>query len=86
MLYYIIGEVSMDEKIREAVNYASNSSKLENMSLSQDEIMQIINDIKNGKSDKSFLYSLVEAVKKRESSLNGQGKALVKNDGHRQHR
>lgn len=76
----------MDDKIREAVNYASNSSKLENMTLSQDEIMQIINDIKDGKSETSFLYALVEAVKKREESLCGRGKALVRNDEHRQHR
>ena len=56
----------MKEKVEEAVEYASSSNKLEDNNLSVAELDKIVQDIMNGKSDKSFLYSVAEFVKKHE--------------------
>ena len=62
----------MEEKIQEAVEYANSSSKLEDLQLSNEELMKIINDIKEGKNDDSFLYAIVK------KALEDNGKELKK--------
>ncbi len=71
----------MEEKIQEAVEYANSSSKLEDLQLSNEELMKIINDIKEGKSDDSFLYAIVK------KALEDNGKELKKenNGEHRRY-
>lgn len=71
----------MEEKIQEAVEYANSSSKLEDLQLSNEELMKIINDIKEGKSDDSFLYAIVK------KALDDNGKELKKenNGEHRRY-
>lgn len=53
-------------KIEEAVKYASGSNCLENHILSDEELGKIIEDIKTGKTDESFLWAVAEAVKKKQ--------------------
>lgn len=71
----------MEEKIQEAVEYANSSSKLEDLQLSNEELMKIINDIKEGKGDDSFLYAIVK------KALEDNGKELKKenNGEHRRY-
>lgn len=54
------------EKIEDAIEYADSSNAIENNGLEESEIQKIMNDIQTGKSDESFLYSVVKLVKKRE--------------------
>ena len=81
MLYYLQQVVLVEEKIQEAVEYANSSSKLEDLQLSNEELMKIINDIKEGKSDDSFLYAIVK------KALEDNGKELKKenNGEHRRY-
>lgn len=71
----------MEEKIQEAVEYANSSLKLEDLQLSNEELMKIINDIKEGKNDDSFLYAIVK------KALEDNGKELKKenNGEHRRY-
>jgi len=71
----------VEEKIQEAVEYANSSSKLEDLQLSNEELMKIINDIKEGKNDDSFLYAIVK------KALEDNGKELKKenNGEHRRY-
>ena len=52
----------MKENIYKAVEYANSSNKLENNNLSENELNQIVENILAGRSDQSFLFSVVEAV------------------------
>lgn len=81
MLYYLQQVVLVEEKIQEAVEYANSSSKLEDLQLSNEELMKIINDIKEGKNDDSFLYAIVK------KALEDNGKELKKenNGEHRRY-
>ena len=54
----------MNEKIEEAVEYANSSNVLEDNNLSIEELDKIIEDIKNGTTDESFLYSVVKLLEK----------------------
>lgn len=56
----------MDEKVQEAVEYASGSNKLEDLHVSSEELEKIVSDIKEGRSDESFLYSIVRLVQAKE--------------------
>lgn len=53
----------MEEKIHEAVRYASSSNGLENNKLTNEELNQIIRDIQSGKTDESFLFTVARLVK-----------------------
>ena len=63
----------MEEKLIEAINYANGSNFLENNGLSIDETRKIFDDIMKRKTDQSFLYSLVEEIKRKEEK-NGESK------------
>ncbi len=63
----------MEEKLNEAINYANGSNFLENNGLSIDETRKIFDDIMKRKTDQSFLYSLVEEIKRKEEK-NGESK------------
>ena len=52
----------MEEKLEEAVNYANGSNSLEGKRLTPDELEHLIEDIKNGKNDESFLYAVVKMI------------------------
>jgi len=54
----------MEEKIEEAVEYANSSNTLEDNDLSFEELDKIVEDIKNGTTDESFLFSVVRLVEK----------------------
>lgn len=56
----------MEEKLEEAVNYANGSNSLEDNRLTPDELEQLIEDIKSGKNDESFLYAVVKMIRKKE--------------------
>ncbi len=56
----------MEEKLEEAVNYANGSNSLEDNRLTLDELEQLIEDIKSGKNDESFLYAVVKMIRKKE--------------------
>lgn len=56
----------MDEKnVYNAVKYADSSNTLENNSLEKKEIDKIIEHIKKNRNEKSFLFSILEAIKNR---------------------
>lgn len=63
----------MEEKLNEAINYASGSNSLENNKLSIAETNKIFNDIMNCRTDQSFLGSLLEEIKRKEEK-NGESK------------
>lgn len=52
----------MGEEIKEAVEYANSSNLLEDHNLSLSELNKIVEDIKNGTTDESFLYSVVKLI------------------------
>lgn len=52
--------------IERAVSYAVGSNKLENHILTKEELDQIIDDIKTGKTDESFLWMVATAVRKKQ--------------------
>ncbi len=56
----------MEERLEEAVNYANGSNSLEDNRLTPDELEQLIEDIKSGKNDESFLYAVVKMIRKKE--------------------
>jgi anthranilate phosphoribosyltransferase len=55
-----------EEKVKEAIDYASGTSKLESDSLTREEADKIFREIMEGKSDESFLYAAVQYVKKHQ--------------------
>ena len=55
-----------EEKVKEAIDYASGTSKLESESLSEDEYKKILEEILAGKGDESFMYAAVQYVKKHQ--------------------
>ncbi len=59
----------MEEKVNEAVNYASGSNSLEDNRLTPDELQQLIEDIRSGKNDESFLYSVVRMIREKEGRI-----------------
>ena len=71
----------MDDKVKEAVKYADGSNKLEDNSLTTVELEQIARDIQSGRSDESFLYSVVKLVKKyeEENTLTREAQSHGKN-------
>lgn len=71
----------MEEKINEAINYANASNSLENNGLSIDETRKIFDDIMKCKTDQSFLYSLVEEIKRKEEKNSESKKNEVKSYG-----
>ena len=54
------------EQLEQAIEYADSTNALENNGLEDDELQKIIHDIETGKTDESFLYSVVKLVRKRE--------------------
>ena len=60
------------DKIEEAVEYASSSNGLEQMGLSREELDKIIDDIKNNRTQESFLYEVVMAVRRKEELRKAQ--------------
>ena len=71
----------MEEKLNEAINYANGSNFLENNGLSIDETRKIFDDIMKRKTDQSFLYSLVEEIKRKEEKNVESKKNEVKSYG-----
>ena len=60
------------DKITEAVGYATGSNGLEQMGLSKDEVDKIIDDIRNNRTQESFLYEVVMAVRRKEELRKAQ--------------
>lgn len=58
------------EQLEQALEYADSTNALENNGLEDDELQKIITDIQTGKSDESFLYSVVKLVRKRQEGQN----------------
>lgn len=71
----------MEEKLNEAINYASGSNSLENNKLSIVETNKIFNDIMNCITDQSFLGSLLEEIKRKEEKNDESKKNEVKSYG-----
>ena len=67
----------MKGNILEAVEYANGSNKLENNNLSNNELEQIVENILAGKSDQSFLFSVVEAVKQIGKEIDETGQVTI---------
>lgn len=68
----------MKEEIENAVKYASSSNRLENNHLSDSELDAIINNIMAGKTDQSFLFSVVEAVKQTATEIEDRNVETIK--------
>lgn len=62
----------MKEEIYEAVKYANSSNKLETNCLSDNEFETIVQDILVGKTDDSFLHSVVESVKEANKEVGAE--------------
>ncbi|MBR3049450.1 MAG: hypothetical protein IKG58_02710 [Bacilli bacterium] len=58
----------MNKKIKEAVKSADSSNKIEENPLKKEEFKEIVEYIKNNKSDESFLYSLIQKIKEEEKN------------------
>lgn len=61
------------DDVLEAVSYANGNNALEDNELSLEDLEKLINDINEGKTDQSFLYSVVELVRKREEERKARG-------------
>lgn len=68
----------MKEEIENAVKYASSSNRLENNHLSDSELEAIIDNIMTGQTEQSFLFSVVEAVKRAEMEIREGNIEIVK--------
>ena len=63
---------------QDVINYANSSNSLEGKRLTPDELEHLIEDIKNGKNDESFLYAVVKMIKKKEHREDELEEAEVK--------
>ena len=54
-----------EELVKQALDYATGSNGLENHILTIDELKQIQEDVQNGKGDKSFLFAVLEYVRRK---------------------
>lgn len=57
----------MEREVIAALEYANSSNELENNALSELELNKIKEDIEAGRTDESFLYSVVKLVKEYSS-------------------
>ena len=55
----------MNKRDEDALNYVMATNGLENVKLSREEIEKILEDVQNGKKDKSFLYEVVRELERR---------------------
>lgn len=72
-----------EDKVLDAVQYANGSNNLEDLGLTQEELSKLVQDIKSGVTEESFLYSVVELLEKKknnsiENNGNDQGVSYVK--------
>ena len=58
----------MNKDIEAALKYASNSMGIEDLKLTEEEKEKIKEMIKKGMSDGSFLYTIVNELKKKEEN------------------
>lgn len=58
----------MSEKEKDAVNYVMGTNGLEDINLTKEDIENIMEEVKRGKKDKSFLYELVAELNRRKDS------------------
>ncbi|MBQ2639443.1 MAG: hypothetical protein IJF92_01605 [Bacilli bacterium] len=57
----------MDKRIKEAVKSANSSNKLEENPLKKSEFKKIMEDLRNGTGDDSFLYSIIMKIQEKEN-------------------
>ena len=67
-----------EELVKQALDYATGSNGLENHILTIEELKQIQEDVQNGKGDKSFLFAVLEYVRrKRHEQLVNSGDGVT---------
>lgn len=54
------------EKVNEAIKYANATNKIEDMDMTKEELTELKDAILKDSDNKSFLYNLVNKLKKRE--------------------
>lgn len=67
-----------EELVKQALDYATGSNGLENHILTIEELKQIQEDVQNGKGDRSFLYAVLEYVRRKKAeqqALVGSGES-----------
>ena len=55
----------MNKRDDDALNYVIGTNGLENVKLTKEEIEKILEDVQNGKRDKSFLFEVVKELERR---------------------
>ncbi len=55
-----------EEKVNEAIKYANATNKIEDMDMTKEELTELKDVILKDSDNKSFLYNLVNKLKKRE--------------------
>ncbi len=55
-----------EEKVNEAIKYANATNKIEDMDMTKEELTELKDAILKDSDNKSFLYNLVNKLKKRE--------------------
>lgn len=55
-----------EEKVNEAIKYANATNKIEYMDMTKEELTELKDAILKDSDNKSFLYNLVNKLKKRE--------------------
>ena len=67
-----------EELVKQALDYATGSNGLENHILTIEELKQIQEDVQAGKGDKSFLFAVLEYVRRKrqeQQALVGSGES-----------
>lgn len=54
----------MEKEVNDALEYANSSNELENNALDVSELNKIKKDLESGRTDESFLFSVVRLVNK----------------------
>ena len=68
-----------EELLKYAMEYANSTNAIENNGLTEEEIMRIHEDIKSGKKDESFLYSIIEYMERKKQQEQQQPEQEGKN-------
>lgn len=67
-----------EELVKQALDYATGSNGLENHILTIEELKKIQEDVQAGKGDKSFLFAVLEYVRRKrqeQQALVGSGES-----------
>lgn len=68
-----------DQKIADAIKYSGTTNKIEDIYLTEEEVTEIIDAIKMGKGDKSFLYEVLRKLEEKKLERKDESGKIKRN-------